>query len=192
MIAWTPLQTASHARVYVWLGAPGAMELTDVRRRVAGSGMSFSTLTVREISSAALTSAAVAKEAHDFHFRNQVLSLAWRAFFDHPLRGIGWERFPSYVAARSRYGKQGAQSEYARYAAELGIGGVVLIVAFVLIAILALSRDFPHRPAIAGSLAVAAVGLTFDNVLETVGISAIAAVMLAIACTRGARARRVP
>ena len=110
------------------------------------------------------------------------------------MRGIGWEQFPPYVAARSDYGQQGAQSEYARYAAELGIGGVLFLIALALTTIVALRRDFPYRPAVAGSLAVAAVGFAFDNALETISISAIAAVMLAIACTRAGttESRRTP
>lgn len=90
--------------------------------------------------------------------------------------------------------KQGAQSEYARYVAELGVGGVLFLIALALTAVVALWRDFPHGPAVAGSLAVAAVGLAFDNALETLSISAIAAVMLAIACTRAGTAgsRREP
>lgn len=191
-IAWTPLGTAEHARLYVWLGAAGEVQLTDVSRRIGESPAPFSKLTAGAISPAALSRAVAAKETRDLQFRHQVLSLAWRAFIDHPLRGIGWERFPSYVAARSQYGEQGAQSEYARYAAELGIGGVLLMVGFALIAILALARDFPHRPAVAGSLAVAAVGLAFDSALETVSISATVAVMLAIACTDHRRRCHVP
>jgi O-antigen ligase len=187
-ITWTPAQDAPNARLYAWLPAPGSFELVAVELRSTVPDSTASKLTTAATSPAALSRAAAAKERFNLHFRREMLSLAARAFSDHPLRGIGWERFPFYVSARTVYGEQGAQSEYARYAAELGIGGVMFLLALAAVAIVGLRTAFPHRAAVAGSLTVAAVGLAFDNALEITGISAIVAVMLAIAGTRGGRA----
>jgi hypothetical protein len=183
-LTWTPSASAKNARVYAWVRTPASFALTDVTLRTEGLRPSTSRLTTDLVSPRALSKAQAAHERRDLHFRSRMLSLAWQAFTDHPLRGIGWEQFPRYVAARSDYGRQSAQSEYAGYAAELGIGGVLFLIALALTAAVGLRRDFPHRPAVAGSLAVATVGLAFDNALETISISAITAVMLAIACTR--------
>ena len=190
-LAWTPSRLSADPGVFLYTNAAGSFEFYAPTLQRGQSGQ-IRSLTLGLVSSESLTAAGEGAESNDINFREQMLSLAWRAFIDHPIRGIGWEEFPDYADAHSVYGHQGAQSEYGRYVAELGIGGLIVLLVIAIVAVMGLRRRSPSRDVVASVLTVWALGLLFDNALETISMSAILALGLAIACVRPIHAAPVP
>jgi hypothetical protein len=62
----------------------------------------------------------------DYPCSRDAARLALAAFWDQPIRGIGWERFPEYVPPHSDRGALASHDEYLRIAAELGLVGLLL------------------------------------------------------------------
>jgi O-antigen ligase len=106
------------------------------------------------------------------------------------LRGIGWERFPTYAARRSGVGPIATHDEYLRFAAELGVPGVAVLVLLGISVLWALVKVWTRElaPALAGTLLAAAICLGFANLLETpdasLAIATAAACVVAMSASR--------
>jgi hypothetical protein len=112
-----------------------------------------------------------------------------QAFRSSPLLGIGWERFPTYAAARAHYGRIPTHNEYLRFAAELGAPGALLLLFIALVAGLGMLH-LPYGPlrwAILGVLVAGGVGLFFVNGLVVPSASAPLAVAVGLACSTSRR-----
>jgi O-antigen ligase len=199
VLDWVPTGPAPHARAYFWAPAAGAFELRDlvaVPQPGPSAGARRTPVitlptTVGGSDQAAKRQALAAQEARFVRSRQSVLRLAITAFVHNPVRGMGWERFPTYAAARLHEPPIATHDEYTRYAAELGIGGALALLAMVIACAWAAIRvrRAALAPAVAGLLAAAAIELGFTNLLETpnaaLGIAVGAAIAVGLA-SRGA------
>ena len=82
-----------------------------------------------------------------------------------PIRGIGGDRFPSYASSRSGVGAIATHDEFTRFAAELGLPGLIalaIICAAAAHAALAIRRR-PEAPALLGMLVASAICLCFPR-----------------------------
>jgi hypothetical protein len=203
VLDWVPTSPAPHARAYFWAIKPGAFELRDlvaipqpgpsVGSRVSPVIRLPTTITNDQ---GARQRALRQAESRFLRSRQSALHLALSAFVHHPLRGLGWERFPTYAAAKLHSAPLATHDEYTRYAAELGIGGALAILAMVGACAWAAirMRHDPRAPAIAGLLASAAIALAFANLLETPNAALAIATAVAVAiglASRAVRARPV-
>jgi O-antigen ligase len=102
------------------------------------------------------------------------------------LTGIGWQQFTRYSAIRLNYGRLATHDEYLRYAAELGLPGLLFLLLIIATVATAAVRVSPTdvRVAAAACLVAGAVGLFFVNALETPNISLPLFVSAALICTR--------
>ncbi len=118
--------------------------------------------------------------------RAEGLRLALRAIQSRPLLGIGWEQFPSYAERQSRYGLLATHNEYARFAAELGVPGFLLLVTALTATALAARRHPKTLTSLAavGLGVTSAVGLAFSNALVSPSLSLPLAVAVGWVCRR--------
>jgi hypothetical protein len=181
VVAWTPRREAPHARAYIWLPLGGKVTLSLI-----GFGQAAQTqlgLLPTQLLGTANTFAA--SESHFVHSREDAAHLAFNLFVQKPLTGIGWQQFTSYSATRLHYGPLATHNEYLRYAAELGLPGLLFL--FLIIAAIATAaiRIPPAdvRVAAVACLVSGAVGLFFVNALETPNISLPLFVSAALICT---------
>jgi O-antigen ligase len=125
-------------------------------------------------------------ESRYIHSREDAAHLAVDLFIQNPLTGIGWEQFTHYSQTRLHYGALATHNEYLRYAAELGLPGLLFLV--LIIATVAKSairiRPTDVRVAAVACLVSGAVGLCFLNGLETPTISLPLFVSAALICAR--------
>jgi O-antigen ligase len=189
---WRPSRLARHARAYFWLGADGAFELRSLAlSRAKTGGRAAPATPLRPSGGGASGQRVLARAERGFvQARIGALRLAIDAFTSHPWRGIGWERFPTYAARRSGVGPIATHDEYVRFAAELGIPGMVallLLALSVLWAVVSACSD-GVAPALAGTVVAAAISLGFANLLETP--DAALALATAAACVVALSARR--
>jgi hypothetical protein len=192
-LVWTPTADSPAARLYIWQeSGRGTFLLADVsvssgRDRVRAS---------ERISTRLLGSQYdkndhwynVAEEAY-IESRWEALQLAWAAFSDHPFDGIGWERFPRYAQRHGSFGEMATHNEYLRFAAELGVFGVVLM---ILVGAMGLTNlrwaaAAAFDAAAAGVIVAGAVGLAFMNALGVTSASASLAVALGLSVARRKR-----
>jgi O-Antigen ligase len=181
VVTWTPTRNASHARAYIWLPLGGKVTLSRFgfgRATKARLGLLPTQLLGR-------VNTFAASESHFVHSREDAAHLAFDLFVQKPLTGIGWQQFTSYSATRLHYGPLASHNEYLRYAAELGLPGLLFL--FLIIATVATSaiRIPPTdvRVAAAACVVSGAVGLFFVNALETPNISLPLFVSAALICT---------
>jgi hypothetical protein len=189
---WRPSRLARHARAYFWLGADGAFELRSLALSRAKTGGRAAPATPLRPSGGGASGQRVLARAERGFVRARVgaLRLAIDAFTAHPLRGIGWERFPTYAARRSGVGPIATHDEYLRFAAELGVPGVAVLVLLGISVLWALVKVWTRElaPALAGTLLAAAICLGFANLLETpdasLAIATAAACVVAMSASR--------
>jgi hypothetical protein len=202
-LSWRPSARSPDARLYVWQPeAPVAFAIRDVRIvarsgggersrthhigvRLLGSGYTAEQRQLREITGAS--------ERYYVESRSRGARLALSAFADEPIHGIGWERFTSLSLRRLPFGPLPTHDEYLRFLAELGIGGLVLLLVLGGAAFAALRSQPPGRlrTATTGALTGAAVSLLFINglVVPSAGLWVVVVCCVAVA---GAAARRAP
>jgi len=132
------------------------------------------------------------EEARYLRSRRDAATLAAGAFLDHPLAGIGWESFPGYAERRLPYGALATHNEYLRVAAELGVGGLALLVLIAGAALVGVRRTPPglSRAAAIGIMTTGAVGFVFINGLSASTASAPLAVAVGLMCASEPRPGR--
>lgn len=180
-IAWAPTRDAAHARAYIWLPLGGEVTL---------SRLDFGQVLTRlkPLSTQLLGRVAIftSSESHFIQSRLDAAHLALELFIQKPLTGIGWEQFTNYSATRLHYGPLASHNEYLRYAAELGLPGLLFLVLSIATvtksAIRIPSTDV--RVAAVACVVSGAVGLLFVNALEVPSISLPLFVSAALICTR--------
>lgn len=184
-LSWTAPVDVDNPRFYAWgTRSAGIFALTDV---VVTDPAHPSPTTVSPVLLGSLERAqrsdAVSEERRGVASRDAVLRESLRQFAGHPITGIGWQRFPG--RARDRLGANGAyatHNEYARFLAELGVVGALVLL--VLLAALACAlrrlkgRDL--RAALAGVLASGAIGLLFVNALAQPSVSLFLAIAVGV------------
>ncbi len=189
---WRPSQVASHARAYFWADSAGSF---DLRRLTisTGSPRSARALPVRLLGPPRGIDPELSKaEAGFVRAREGALRIAIHAFSAHPLRGIGWERFPAYASARSGVGAIATHDEYTRFAAELGAPGLLALVLLCAGAGWAAVSIRGHQlgAALIGMIVAGGASLVFANLLESpeAGLPLATAVATAVALATVKRA----
>jgi O-antigen ligase len=167
-LGWRPTAESKNARFYVFSpNQPADFAIRDVTvtERPQG-GVASTTQLSTKLLGPARTNADV--EQRYVEARRQGVELALDAFASDPLTGIGWERFPAYAEEHGDYGAVPTHDEYVRFAAELGIVGLLPLLAATVLALIGLReiRDDGLRWALIGVIATGAFGLLFVNGLE--------------------------
>jgi O-antigen ligase len=174
-IRWTPNARSPNARLYVWASSRSTtFWLRDVRieELTSGGARLVHRIGLQLRGTRGLRSLDRA-ESRFLRSRWEGLHLSVLAFAGQPLRGIGWEQFPAYAAERSVYGELASHNEYARIVAELGLPGLlsILAAAAALVAATLKGRRTRDRSAALGVLASGAVALLFINGLVAAAAS---------------------
>ncbi len=180
-IAWTPTGDAPHARAYLWLPLGGKIELDGLAFGPARTHLKpLPTQLLGRVDTFA------SSESHFVHSREDAAHLAVELFIQKPLTGIGWQQFTNYSATRLRYGPLASHDEYLRYAAELGLPGLLFLVLLITTVVRAAADISPIdlRVAAAACIVAGAVGLFFVNALEAPSICLPLFVSMALVCTR--------
>lgn len=186
-LVWRPTLASPDARLYVWLPRGGTVMVSALT--VAGGGARPKVLPLRLLGPSDPSPAQRASESRYVHSREDAASLAWRLFREEPLTGVGWQRFTSYSATRLHYGPLATHNEYLRYAAELGLLGVVFLLVAVAAVTHAVMRIDGRTIGVAAAACVpaAAVGLGFVNALEVPSIALPLAISVAVLCVDAGR-----
>jgi predicted O-methyltransferase YrrM len=174
-VSWRPTANSPDARLYMWQpDMPAAFSLRGVRiarRSEAGTVLATSRIPVRLLGSQyvaeqrKLRQVTGAEERYYVQSRVRGARLALSAFADEPIRGIGWERFTALSLRRLPFGPLPTHDEYLRFLAELGIGGLALLLVAGAAAVAGV-RSQPAgrlRIAMVGALTAAAISLLFIN-----------------------------
>lgn len=171
-LAWRPSRYSPNARLYLWLPNGGTALIRSAD--FAARGERLRVLPLHLLGPADINSKLPSEsESHFVRSREDAASLAVRLFGEHPLTGVGWQQFTAYSAARLHYGPLATHDEYLRYAAELGLPGIL----FLALAMAALGRaivrlgEHDVRIAAASCVLAGAVGLLFVNALEVPSIA---------------------
>ena len=169
-IRWSAVFESQAPRFSTWAAAtPGRFQLraVTVAPVTRGRARAAQPLPVRLLGSEYAREVATLrkqKEARDIRTREVAAELAFRGFAAKPLFGIGWGRFPDYVAARSSFGRLATHNEYLRFMVELGLVGVLLLVGLVVVLADAARRRLDTAGlAIVGILVATGAGLVFVN-----------------------------
>jgi O-antigen ligase len=195
-LTWTPTLRSPDARLYVWrpvgeqpfelrgvtisrLDAAGRPRVRSISTVLLGSDYPREQERLQELTGA--------DERYFIPSRKKGISLAWKAFRSHPVHGLGWQQFPAYAQRHARFGALPTHNEYLRFAAELGLPGLLLLLALGGCAIAGLGSvpAGPTRLALIGALIAGAVSLLFVNGLVTPA----AGVWLCIAAAAAVAAR---
>jgi O-antigen ligase len=188
LVTWTPTHDAPHAQAYIWLPFGGKVTLSRL-----GFGQATETrLGPLPTQLLGRANTFATSESHFVHSREDAAHLAFDLFVQKPLTGIGWQQFTSYSATRLSYGPLASHNEYLRYAAELGLPGLLFLFLVIATVVTSAMRIPPTdvRVAAAACMISAAVGLFFVNALETPNISLPLFLSAALICT-GSFAQRV-
>jgi len=179
-IAWTPTRNAPHARAYIWLPLGGKVTLSRLN-----FGQAKTLLKPLPTQLLGRVDRFASSESHFVNSREDAAHLALDLFIQKPLTGIGWQQFTVYSATRLHYGPLATHDEYLRYAAELGLPGLLFLFLIIATVANAAVRVSPTdvRVAATACLAAGAVGLLFVNALETPSISLPLFVSAALICT---------
>jgi O-antigen ligase len=178
-ITWTPTGEAPHARAYIWLPLGGVVTLSNLDfGRVRGGLKPLPTQLLGRVSKFE------SSESHFVHSREDAAHLALELFIQRPLTGVGWQQFTNYSAARLHYGPLATHDEYLRYAAELGLPGLIFLLLIIATVATSAIRTPPTDVRVAATACVVsgAVGLLFVNALETPNISLPLFVSAALVC----------
>ena len=184
-LTWSPTEEAHDARVYFYLGKPGALELRSIAVTSSEPPLSRALPTKLLGTRRRLPASLLGAESNYVDAREGALRIAIDAFLSDPIRGIGWDRFPSYASSRSGVGAIATHDEFTRFAAELGLPGLIalaIICAAAAHAALAIRRR-PEAPALLGMLVASAICLAFANLLEAPAAGL--PIAAAVACTVG-------
>lgn len=186
-LRWTPTREAPNARLYVWLPRGGTALLS-----VAGFGRTGGArraLSLRLLGPASISASQAASESRYVRSREDAAGLALKLFADNPLTGVGWQQFTAYSARDLHYGPLATHNEYLRFAAELGLPGLVFLLLAAVIVVRAALCAGQGRDAVAATacVATAAVGLVFVNALEVPSIALPLAVAAAVLCVKAGR-----
>jgi hypothetical protein len=194
-LRWVPTADSPAARFYAWSNSGSVDLLLRNVELVTRSGdgpvetRPISTRLLGPRSEDSLTN----REDRYIDSRWAGVELGAQAFWSDPLFGIGWERFPAYAAARRDFGAMPTHNEYVRFAAELGVPGVLLLLLIATVAGLGVGHlpRGPLRWGTLGVLVVGAVGLLFANALVFSAASAPLAVGVGLACSSTSRIGRL-
>jgi O-antigen ligase len=190
-ISWSPTADAADARAYFWAGTSGSIELR--RLRLVRHGQPAETVSVRLLGPGTSVQSQIDQvERRYLRSRAGAARLALDAFTAHPAFGVGWERFPFYSAPRSGVGAIAAHDEYLRFAAELGVPGLLaLLLVCAGVAWAAFdARRAALGAALAGLLIAGAVVLAFGDVLEAPSVFLPAATGVALVVALSAAHRK--
>lgn len=165
-MTWVPNSRSPHARAYFWSSFGGAIDLSRLTLRAPTDSRRLPTRLRGRVNTA------VQSETRFVSSRQSAAQLALDLLLQHPLAGVGWQRFPSFAARRLHFGLLATHDDYVRYAAELGLPGVVfLLLSIAAVAAAALSSPRSlDRTAALGCITAGAVGLLFVNALEVPSI----------------------
>jgi hypothetical protein len=188
-LMWRPPALSPDARLYFWTMGPARFELRGIRLTNLGSGAVRPVTTRLRGRFHNLRRALAERERRFIQSREGAARIAWHAFVTHPAFGVGWERFPAYAASRSGVGQIASHDDYLRFAAELGIPGLLALLCLCLAVGWAALRARSARwaPAALGVLAAGAVDVAFANILSVPEVTlpvATAAAAVAAAATR--------
>jgi len=189
-VSWRPNAGSPDARLYVWQerGGDFLVRRVSISMRDPATGVPWTTgISVRlRGSEADLRYGQFLERAETGSLRVRLAGarLAAEALMSEPLRGVGWEMFPEYADAHDDYGAIATHNEYLRFAAELGVPGIALLVLIMSGVIRGLARlpAGPLRAAAAGMLVAGAVGLAFVNGLAVPSASAPFCMAIGVAC----------
>jgi O-antigen ligase len=166
-ITWRPALVARHAQAYFWVNSPGSFELR--RLFVSRNGGPPTPLPGRLLGPPDDVQRQVRQiEQRYINSRTSAARIAVSAFVHNPVFGIGWEQFPVYASTRSGFGAIASHDEYLRFAAELGLPGLLAIGLLCIAAAWAAFGTRANRlgVALAGLLVAGAIDLGFGNLLE--------------------------
>jgi O-antigen ligase len=195
-LRWRPLANSPAARAYFWTESkPVTFDLRDIEivSRGPTSEATMIPIDTRLLGSEweQLRAEIGDPEADYLSSRAEAARLSLRAVVDHPLLGLGWEEFPAYSESRSEFGRLSTHNEYLRFASELGIVGVLLLlIAGSIVVVGLVSEPSPLRAELAGVLTAGAVGLMFINGLAVAAASIPLAVAAGLATAAPPRQRR--
>jgi O-antigen ligase len=192
-LTWRPSAPARHARAYFWDRSAGSFEIRGLA--IWTTNPRFATrLSTRLLGPVKYVNQALQRAEQSYiRSRETAARIAIQAFLAHPLLGVGWERFPSYASTRSGVGAIATHDEYLRFAAELGVPGLLAIALLCFAAGWAAVKTRAVRlaPVLVGVLAAAAVELAFGNVLESPAVVLPLATATATAVALSTRHRAV-
>lgn len=190
-LAWRPPRSSTQATLYIWRPrGRAAFAVDDVSVLARAQGARARAIAVPSQLEGSLydhlTSSAEREEERYIESRLDAAELAWSAFREEPLLGIGWSTFPDYSAERADYGELAAHNEYLAFAAELGLIGLALLGLAIAAVVLGARRSGPTRAEAAaiGVLAATAAGLVFVEALPAPQLSITIALAAAIVCAR--------
>lgn len=184
-LTWSPARESRDARVYFYLSKRGAFELRSIAVRSTDPRLSRTLPTKLLGTRKRLPTSLLEAESGYVDAREGALRIAIDAFLSNPVRGIGWDRFPSYASTRSGVGAIATHDEFTRFAAELGLPGLIallMICSAAASAAVAIRRR-PEAPALLGMLVASAICLAFANLLEAPAAGL--PIAAAVACTVG-------
>jgi O-antigen ligase len=161
----------------LWTRSPATLTIDDVQVSEHRPGSPVST---RPISTRLLGSAQRAMSDAEDRFtdsRGAALRMALDAFADYPVQGVGVDQFSRYsLAHEPRYGALPTHDSYAQILAELGLLGLLPLVAAAALLLDVLRRLPPGlggspwpRAALLGTIVAGAVNLVFINGLAAPG-----------------------
>ena len=157
----------------LWTRAPATLTINDVvvSERPPGSPAGTRPISTRLLGSArrAMSDA----EGRYTDSRSAALRMALDAFADHPVRGLGLDQFTRYSLARQpRFGALPTHDAYAQVLAELGLLGILPLLAAAALLLDVLRRlppPFLPRAALLGTIVAGAFNLMLINGLAAPG-----------------------
>lgn len=187
-IRWQAPVAVEQARLYIWQET-GPVRFFVFEPQLMVPGQSPRTLETKLRGTVLTSNPKYFEDAERDSYRSRIetFRVGLRAFVRSPVFGIGWQRYPAFAAQRVELDALATHNEYLRFAAEmglLGVVGVLLLAGALALGIRALGAD-PLRAPLLGGLAAGMIGLLFVNALETPTTSLpLAAVMGVLAGTR--------
>ena len=187
-VVWRPSRQSDPSRVYFWQQAGRTQFfLRDINVVRSSIGRPVSTPVATRLLGAAPPPNLRGREKRFLDSRWAGVDLSLSAVSERPLTGIGWETFPTYANRRAEFGALPTHNEFLRFAAELGVPGLILLGIAGLGAAIGASRleRGPVKATVVGTLCAALVGLQFANALVVTGAVAPLVAALGVACSSG-------
>ncbi len=181
--AWRPTADSRNARFYVWGIQRGAVlylrnvAITAATANGGGGGPTSVTrgIGTRLLGAPTANQAFAGKEGDFLKSRIAAAQLSWKLFKQHPLFGVGWERYASYAGRElpPAINAGSPHDDYLRMAAELGIAGVLFLLTCLVALVMRFRRGrlCPAEQVAVGPLVAAGVILFFITGLESPAIS---------------------
>jgi hypothetical protein len=170
-LRWEPREDARTARLYVWHnGARGRFELRsiEVRERAPDGSVRTIDVPMRPERSVYAHYQRIRDDAQGRYVDSRLDAArgSLEAFAGSPVTGLGLDDFDDYAAENLEYGELATHNEVLRIAAELGLVGLILAGAMVLV-LVAAYRAAPRGGAVltaaAGTLVAGLAGNLFVN-----------------------------